>query len=198
MRRTAAVECRETAVVNMRAELSRAQGRQANAVSARSRAWWRPSASRRVRRMRCESGLRAASALLVLMTCSSASSVCRKRMDCFRISSRLDIRMSRHTVGVACGDAREVAKTRAGQRQEVAPRRLLRGHRIEVRKRQHVRQVAHGGKRGVVVLGRHAQHLRTDGGPHVGGLLHAARGWFACRWREDDLAAVVQAWRRRG
>ena len=45
----------------------------------------------------------------------------------------------------------------------------------EVGEGQQVRQVAHGGEGGVVVLGRHLQHLRADRRPDVGGLLHQLR-----------------------
>ena len=53
--------------------------------------------------------------------------------------------------GVAGRDAREVAKARPAERQEVAPCRLARDG-IEEREGKEVRQVAHRGEGGVVVL----------------------------------------------
>ena len=91
---------------------------------------------------------------------------------------------------VAGGDAREVAEARPGQRQEVASGRLVE-HAAEVGEGQQVRQVADGGEGGVVVLGRHLQHLRADGRPDVGGLLHQRRRGLRQR-RQDHLAAAVQ------
>ena len=95
------------------------------------------------------------------ITCSSASSDWRKRCDCFSTSSRLAMQDVAPHRRVAGGDAREVAKARAGQRQQVAPGRLAE-HAAEVGEGQQVRQVADGGKGAVVVLGRHLQHLRAD------------------------------------
>jgi len=51
--------------------------------------------------------------------------------------------------------------------------------------------VADGGKRGVVVLGRHLQHLGADGAPDVGGLLHQHRVGAGQR-RQDHLPAAEE------
>ena len=91
---------------------------------------------------------------------------------------------------VAGGDAREVAKARPGQRQQVAPGRLVQ-HGAEVGEGEQVRQVADRGERSVVVLGRHLQHLRADRGPQVGGPLHQSGAGLRQR-RQDHLPAGVQ------
>ena len=91
---------------------------------------------------------------------------------------------------VAGRDAREVAKTRAGQRQEVPTRRLV-DHRAEVREGQQVRQVADGGKGGVMILGRHVQHLGADGRPDIDCLLRQG-GVCLRQRRQDDLAFAVE------
>jgi hypothetical protein len=91
---------------------------------------------------------------------------------------------------IARSDACEVAKARPGKRQVVLARRLARD-RVEVREREHVRQMAHCSERRVMVLGRHAQHLRTNRSPGVGGFLHKLGSGLRQR-RQDDLTAVVE------
>jgi hypothetical protein len=91
---------------------------------------------------------------------------------------------------IAGRDASEIPEAWARQRQEIARSRLPR-NAVEVSESQQVRQVAHGSEGRVVVLGCHAQHLRADRRPDVGGLLDQA-GFGLRQWGQDDLSALVQ------
>ena len=82
-----------------------------------------------------------ASALPPRITCSIASSVCRKRSDWRRISpgSRAGCRA---TAGSPAAMRRSRLKARAASDREVAPGELV-GHRVEAGEREQVRRVAH-------------------------------------------------------
>ena len=148
----------------------------------------RSSASRRAPRLALRiSVLERLGVAGLASTCSIASSVWRKRCDCFRISSRLAIRMSRQISGSLAAMRVKSRKPGPASDRKSRPAGWLRD-RVEVGEGQQVRQVADGGEGGVVVLRRHAQHLRADRGPDVGGLLHQLGRGLRQR-RQDHLAA---------
>ena len=110
--------------------------------------------------------------------CSMACSAALEDLATGRAApARLASRMSRHILRVAGGDAREVAKARAGQRRGSPCPAAGSRCALHQRERDQVRQVADRGEGGVVRFGRHLQHLAAQRLPHVGGALAAASAW---------------------
>src|SRR3569832_925066 len=93
-------------------------------------------------------------------------------------------------LGLGRRDASEVAKARAREPEKIDALHLRRDA-VHQREGDQVRQVAHGGERGVVRRGRHLQHLAIEAFPHLP-RLRDMRGIGAVDGREDHLPAAVE------